>query len=79
MTVAQVAVAWVLGQGRRHRAARRRAPPRPPAEALGALAADLDDADLKAIETAIPRDAAAGERYAPAQMAVLDSERTTQP
>jgi len=31
--------------------------------------------DLAAIEAAVPKDGAAGERYAPAQMAELDSER----
>jgi hypothetical protein len=35
----------------------------------------LEAADLAAIEAAVPADAAAGERYAPAQMAMLDSER----
>ena len=35
----------------------------------------LAPADLAAIEAAVPKGAAAGERYAPAQMAQLDSER----
>ncbi|MBV9772556.1 MAG: aldo/keto reductase [Gemmatimonadetes bacterium] len=74
-TVAQVAVAWVLAQGeeivplvgarRRDRLA----------EALGALELSLSADDLARIEAAVPRGAAAGERYAPAQMAMLDSER----
>ena len=46
------------------------------AEALGALALRLTPADLAAIEAAVPNGAAAGERYAPAQMAQLDSERS---
>ena len=33
------------------------------------------DADLERIEEAVPADAAAGERYAARQMAMLDSER----
>jgi hypothetical protein len=44
-------------------------------EALGALDVTLTSADLAAIEQAIPKGAAAGERYAASQMAMLDSER----
>lgn len=44
-------------------------------EALGALDVTLDAHDLAAIERAVPPDAAAGDRYAAAQMAMLDSER----
>jgi aryl-alcohol dehydrogenase-like predicted oxidoreductase len=75
VTVAQTAIAWVLSRGddivpligarTRERLA----------EALGALDVTLDDADLRAIEEAVPADAAAGERYPEAQMAHLDSER----
>jgi aryl-alcohol dehydrogenase-like predicted oxidoreductase len=75
VTVAQIAVAWVLAQGedivplvgarRRDRLA----------ESLGALEVRLGADDLAAIEAAAPRDAAAGDRYASAQMAMLDSER----
>ena len=36
----------------------------------------LSDSDLAAIEKAVPKDAAAGGRYAEAQLAHLDSERT---
>ncbi len=74
-TVAQLAIAWVLAQGddivplvgarRRDRLT----------EALGALDVTLTESDLARIEAAIPADAAAGERYAPALMAHLDSER----
>jgi hypothetical protein len=46
-----------------------------PCAALGALAANLDADDLAALERAVPPDAAAGDRYPEAQMAVLDSER----
>ncbi|GAB2843284.1 aldo/keto reductase [Streptomyces deserti] len=75
VTVAQIAIAWVLSRGedivplvgarRRDRLA----------ESLGALEVTLEAADLAAIEQAVPADAAAGERYAAAQMAMLDSER----
>ncbi|MFD5268777.1 aldo/keto reductase [Streptomyces sp. NPDC058335] len=75
VSVAQIAIAWVLAQGEdivpligarsRERLA----------ESLGALDVVLDAADLAAIEAAVPADAAAGERYAAAAMAHLDSER----
>jgi aryl-alcohol dehydrogenase-like predicted oxidoreductase len=75
VTVAQIAIAWVLSRGedivplvgarRRNRLT----------EALGALDVTLDEADLDAIEEAVPAGAAAGERYPEAQMAHLDSER----
>ncbi|MEU0056740.1 aldo/keto reductase [Streptomyces sp. NPDC006334] len=75
VSVAQIAIAWVLAQGEdivpligartRERLA----------ESLGALDVVLDAGDLAAIEAAVPADAAAGERYAPAAMAHLDSER----
>jgi aryl-alcohol dehydrogenase-like predicted oxidoreductase len=74
VTVAQIAIAWVAAQGddiipvvgarRRDRLT----------EALGALEVTLSKDDLDRIEQAVPKGAAAGERYAPAQMAHLDSE-----
>jgi aryl-alcohol dehydrogenase-like predicted oxidoreductase len=74
-TVAQLAIAWVLSRGddvvplvgarRRERLA----------EALGALDVRLSSEDLAAVERAIPRGAAAGDRYHAPQMASLDSER----
>jgi len=76
VTTAQLAIAWVLYRGsdivpllgtkRRDRLA----------EALGALDLKLSPADLAALEAAIPPDRVAGERYEPAQMAALDSEKT---
>ncbi|BCH29325.1 aldo/keto reductase [Mesorhizobium sp. L-8-10] len=74
-TIAQVAIAWVMAQGEDIVplvGARRR---KRLAEALGAAKIGLDAADIAAIEHAIPRGAAAGERYASAHMAMLDSER----
>ncbi|MFJ6629881.1 aldo/keto reductase [Streptomyces sp. NPDC091376] len=74
VSVAQIAIAWVLSRGedivplvgarRRDRLS----------EALGALDVTLDAADLEAIERAVPMGAAAGERYPEGQMAHLDSE-----
>jgi aryl-alcohol dehydrogenase-like predicted oxidoreductase len=74
-SVAQVAIAWVRSRGedivpligarRRDRLE----------EALGALDVQLSEAELEAIEQAVPRDAAAGDRYDSAQMGQLDSER----
>ncbi|MFJ8621549.1 aldo/keto reductase [Kitasatospora sp. NPDC093550] len=74
-SVAQVAIAWVASRGqdvvplvgarRRERLT----------EALGALDVTLTEADLAAVEAAVPAGAAAGDRYAAAQMAHLDSER----
>jgi aryl-alcohol dehydrogenase-like predicted oxidoreductase len=75
ISVAQVAIAWVAQQGEdivplvgaRHRDQL--------VEALGGLEVRLSAKDLAAIESAVPRDAAAGARYPEAGMATLDSER----
>jgi len=74
-TPAQVATAWVLAQGsgivplvgaRNRRRLK---------ESLEALDLALSAEDLAAIERAVPKDAAAGERYPAPQMAMLDSEK----
>jgi aryl-alcohol dehydrogenase-like predicted oxidoreductase len=75
LTVAQLAIAWVAAQGddilpvvgmrRRTRLD----------EAVRALSVSLNADDLAAVEAALPAGAAAGDRYAPAQLAQLDSER----
>jgi len=75
LTVPQLAIAWVAAQGedivpvvgmrRRSRLA----------DAVAAMAATLDADDLAAVDVAVPTDSVAGERYAPEQMATLDSER----
>lgn len=79
VTVAQIAIAWVLAQGAAQGTdivplvgARR---PDRLAEALGSLDVELTEADLAAIEEAVPAGAAAGARYPDSQMAHLDSER----
>jgi aryl-alcohol dehydrogenase-like predicted oxidoreductase len=75
VTVAQLAIAWVLGRGddivplvgarRRDRLA----------EALGALDVTLTAEEAGRIEAAVPAGAAAGERYPAPMLAHLDSER----
>ena len=75
VTVAQIAIAWVLSKGddvvpligARSRARL--------SEALAALDVELAGDDLAALERAVPEDAAAGERYPEMAMADLDSER----
>jgi aryl-alcohol dehydrogenase-like predicted oxidoreductase len=74
ISVAQLAIAWVAQQGDDIIpliGARRRIRLN---EALGAMGVTLTAEDLAAIETAVPKDAAAGERYPSAAMAHLDSE-----
>jgi aryl-alcohol dehydrogenase-like predicted oxidoreductase len=74
-TASQLAIAWVLAQdaaivpvvGSRKRAQLD--------EALGALAVTLTPAELATIAAALPANAAAGDRYDPHQMRILDSER----
>ena len=75
ISVAQLAIAWVNAQGDDIVpliGARRRDQL---AEALAGLDVALEAEDLRRIEAAVPADAVAGARYAPAQMAMLDSEK----
>ena len=75
ITMAQLAIAWVLSRGddivplvgarTRERLA----------ESLGSLEVELDTDALAEIEAVAPRDAARGERYPAPLMAQLDSER----
>jgi aryl-alcohol dehydrogenase-like predicted oxidoreductase len=75
VSTAELAFAWVLSRGpdivpligtkRRDRLA----------EALGALELRLSPGELAALEAAIPPGQVAGDRYEPAQMAALDSEK----
>jgi len=75
ISVAQIAIAWVAAQGddiiplvgSRKRDQLK--------EALGALDVVLSPDDLAAIEAAMPKGAAAGERYPVQQMQHLDSEK----
>jgi pyridoxine 4-dehydrogenase len=79
VSVAQLAIAWVAAQGAAQGVdivplvgARRRDRLQ---EALGAADLILQPADLARLEAIVPPDAAAGQRYNPAQMAHLDSEK----
>jgi len=75
ITVAQLAIAWVLGRGadivplvgarRRDRLT----------EALSALDVVLTESELKAVDAVAPEGSIAGTRYAPEQMHMLDSEK----
>jgi aryl-alcohol dehydrogenase-like predicted oxidoreductase len=75
VTTAQLAFAWVLSRGQdivpligtKRREAL--------AEALGALELRLSQDQVAALEAAIPPDQVAGDRYEPAQMTALDSEK----
>ena len=75
VTVAQLAIAWVVARGPEIIALVGARTRERLAEALGALEIELSEEDLAAIEEAVPAGAAAGERYPAAQMGTLDSER----
>jgi aryl-alcohol dehydrogenase-like predicted oxidoreductase len=75
VTVAQVAIAWVMARGEDVVALIGARTRERLEEALGAEQLELDADDLAALERAIPPDAAVGDRYAAPQMAALDSER----
>ncbi len=74
-TVSRIAIAWVLSRGEDIVpliGARRRDHL---SDGLAALDLTLTPDDVRRIEQAVPPDAAAGDRYDPAAMAHLDSER----
>jgi aryl-alcohol dehydrogenase-like predicted oxidoreductase len=80
ISVAQLAIAWVLAKAAAQQAsivpligARRR---NQLSESLGALGVRLSEQQLADIERAVPSDAAAGARYPEAHLAHMDSERT---
>ena len=75
VTVAQLAIAWVLAQGDEIVALVGASRPGRIADTVAAADLALTDADLAAIDEAVPAGAVAGERYAPPQMAMLDSDR----
>ena len=73
-TVAQLAFAWLRSRGD-DIVPLVGARTRPQlADALAGLSLTLNADELAAIERAVPKDAASGERYGPAQMKQLDSE-----
>jgi aryl-alcohol dehydrogenase-like predicted oxidoreductase len=75
ITIAQLAIAWVAAQGKDIMAVVGMRTRSRIAEALDAMATVLTEDDLAAIERAVPAGSAAGDRYAPAQLAQLDSEK----
>lgn len=78
ITVAQLAVAWVLAQsGEHHNIVPTIGASRPQriAEALQAVEVHLSDAELIAIDQAVPSGEVAGTRYVAPLLALLDSER----
>ncbi|MVU83991.1 aldo/keto reductase [Nocardia sp. ET3-3] len=75
VTVAQLAIAWVLSRGADIVPLIGARKPERWAEAVAAVDIQLSEAELATIEAAVPADQVAGGRYAPAQMAMLDSER----
>ncbi|AYF73616.1 aldo/keto reductase [Nocardia yunnanensis] len=75
VSVAQLAIAWVLSRGADIVPLIGARKPERWAEAVAAAEIRLSADELAAIEAAVPADQVAGGRYAPAQMAMLDSER----
>ncbi|WP_405486210.1 aldo/keto reductase [Nocardia sp. NBC_00511] len=75
VSVAQLAIAWALSRGEDIVPIIGTRRPERWAEAVAAVGIQLSAAELATIEAAVPADQVAGGRYAPAQMAMLDSER----
>ncbi|MFE3100871.1 aldo/keto reductase [Nocardia tengchongensis] len=75
VSVAQLAIAWALSRGTDIVPLIGARKPERWAEAVAAADIQLSEAELATIEAAVPADQVAGGRYAPAQMAMLDSER----
>ncbi|GAB3210242.1 aldo/keto reductase [Nocardia tengchongensis] len=75
VSVAQLAIAWALSRGTDIVPLIGARKPKRWAEAVAAADIRLSEAELATIEAAVPADQVAGGRYAPAQMAMLDSER----
>jgi aryl-alcohol dehydrogenase-like predicted oxidoreductase len=78
-SVAQLAIAWVLSRGEdivplvgARSVARLH-------EAMSAFSLELSSADLAALDIAVPDGEVAGQRYAPSQMVMLDSEQPQVP
>jgi len=75
VTASQLAVAWVLARGENIVPVIGARTPAQLAESLAALPIALSPAEMARLEAAIPASAVAGDRYAPPQMQMLDSER----
>jgi diketogulonate reductase-like aldo/keto reductase len=74
-TVAQVAIVWVLAQGKDIILLAGTRRPERLREALGVLDLDLMDIDIASIEGALPQEAVAGNCYDAAGMTILNSEK----
>jgi aryl-alcohol dehydrogenase-like predicted oxidoreductase len=77
VSVAQIAIAWVLARGTDIQPVVGARTRDRFGETLGALDIELSENDLAANERAMPPGAAKGPRYAAAQMANLDSEKSS--
>lgn len=75
VSVAQLAIAWVLAKGDDIVPVVGSRKPARLLETIAALDIQLSPEELAAIEEAVPDSAVAGERYAADQMAALDSEK----
>ena len=75
VSATQLAIAWVLAKGESIVPVVGARTVAQLAESLAALPISLSPAELMRMEQAIPASAVAGERYAPPQMQMLDSER----
>jgi aryl-alcohol dehydrogenase-like predicted oxidoreductase len=75
VTVAQIAIAWVLTRGEGIVALVGSRTRERLEEALGARDVQLTESDLEQLEQAVPPDAAAGERYPESHLVHMDSER----
>ncbi|HXX70735.1 MAG TPA: aldo/keto reductase [Candidatus Acidoferrum sp.] len=77
LSVAQLAVAWILAKGQDVIPLIGTKHPAQLAEALAILPRSLSAGEIQSIEQAVPPGSVAGDRYAPEQMRALDSERHT--
>jgi len=77
LSVAQLAVAWILSKGKDVVPLIGTKHPAQLAEALTVLPRALSAHEIQSIEQVVPRGSVAGDRYAAEQMRALDSERST--
>lgn len=77
LSVAQLAVTWILSKGKDVIPLIGTKHPAQLAEALAVLSRTLSADEIQRIEQAVPLGSVAGDRYAPEQMQTLDSERST--
>jgi len=77
LSVAQLAVAWILSKGQDVIPLIGTKHPAQLAEALAVLSRTLSADEIQRIEQVVPQGSVAGDRYAPEQMRTLDSERST--